>query len=127
MNVPAVAANDPVGSESSAPALTLAGIAAGLASTCCVLPLVLTLVGVSGAWTAQLHWLAPYSGALTALAVAALLFAAWRIYRPLPQGAVCAPGTSCARASAATRGWFWAMAVLTLVPLAVRLAAPLFY
>jgi mercuric ion transport protein len=116
-----------MGGERTAPALTLAGIAALLASTCCVVPLVLALVGVSGAWVSQLHWMAPYSEAFTILAVGALLLAAWRIYRPVPQGAVCEEGTSCARASAATRGWFWVLAGLTLVPLVVRLAAPLFY
>ena len=42
-------------------ALTLAGIAALLASACCVLPLVFVLVGVSGAWIGQLQRLEPYS------------------------------------------------------------------
>lgn len=125
MNRPDADAAGPAGA--GAPALAVAGIAALLASTCCVVPLVLALVGISGAWIGQLHRMAPYSEALTGVAVLALLLAAWRIYRPMPQGAQCEPGSSCARAGPATRRWFWAMAVLTLLPIVARLAAPLFY
>lgn len=100
----------------TAPALTLAGIAALLASACCVAPLVLAIAGISGAWIARLRTMEPYSDALTLLAVAALVLAGWRIYRP-----------SCTKAGLATRSWFWVLAALALLPVLVRLAAPLFY
>jgi mercuric ion transport protein len=113
----------------SAPALALAGIAALLASTCCVLPLVFVLVGISGAWISQLHRLEPYSSWLAALAVASLGIAAWRLYRPATSAEVAcaAPDAACRTVNAAARRWFWAVALLTLVPLVVPLAAPLFY
>ena len=109
----------------SASALWLAGLAALLASSCCVLPLVFVLVGVSGAWIAQLTLLQPYSLWLEALAVAALAIAGWRIYRPRLRSE---PGAvSCPATRPAARAWFWIIAVLTLLPIVVSLLAPLFY
>ena len=109
-------------------ALTLAGIAALLSSACCVMPLVFAIVGISGAWIGQLRRLAPWSASLSVLAVASLGFAAWRLYRPAA-AAVCdtADPAACRRVSGAARRWFWLVVVLTLVPLLVPLAAPLFY
>jgi mercuric ion transport protein len=107
--------------------LTLAGISALLASTCCVVPLVFALVGVSGAWIGQLRRLEPYSYPLTALAVASLVLAGWRIWRPaVTDGAQC-ESDACARSNAAARRWFWAMAVLAVVPIAVNQSAHFFY
>jgi len=113
----------------SGPALTLAGAAALLASSCCVLPLVLAIVGVSGAWIGSLRRLEPYSSWLLALAVASLALAAWRIYRPLPTAGPACDGAddACSRSNAVQRRWFWLVALLTLIPLLVPLAAPLFY
>jgi mercuric ion transport protein len=113
----------------SAPALTLAGLVALLASTCCVLPLVLALVGVSGAWVVHLRVLEPYSPALVALSLASLGLAAWRLYRPSTAArAACEVGDSaCRRTSGVARRWFWLVAVLTLIPIVVPLVAPLFY
>jgi mercuric ion transport protein len=119
----------PPSTRGSTPALTLAAVAALLASTCCVLPLVFVLVGISGAWISQLHRLEPYSLWLAALAVASLGLAAWRLYRPSASadGACAVPDAACRAVNAAARRWFWAVALLTLVPLVVPLAAPLFY
>jgi mercuric ion transport protein len=116
----------PVGGGS---ALTLAGIAALLASGCCVMPLALVLIGVSGAWISQLHRLEPYSSWLAALALGSLGLAAWRLFRPAPNAGACAADEDvpCRSANVAARRWFWAIAVLTLIPLLVPLAAPLFY
>src|SRR5665213_21073 len=82
----------------SAPALWLAGFAALLASSCCLLPLVFVLVGISGAWIAQLTLLQPYSPWLEALALAALGLAAWRIYGPRRRsiaGVAASPQAAC--------------------------------
>jgi mercuric ion transport protein len=111
----------------TAPALTLAGLAALLASACCVLPLAFALVGVSGAWISQLRVLQPYSVPLTVLSLLALGLAGWRIYRITPAAACAAGEPACRQAGAGARRWFWLVAVLTLIPLAVPLAAPLFY
>lgn len=112
----------------SASALTLAGIAALLSSACCVMPLVFAIVGISGAWIGQLRRLAPWSAPLSVLALASLGFAAWRLYRPAA-AAVCdtSDPVACRRVGGAARRWFWLVVVLTLVPLLVPLAAPLFY
>jgi mercuric ion transport protein len=120
---------DPRGAASGASALTLAGIAALLASGCCVLPLAFVLVGVSGAWISQLHRLEPYSSWLAALALGSLAIAAWRVFRPAAANAACddTVDASCRNANAVARRWFWVVAVLTALPLLVPLAAPLFY
>jgi len=112
----------------STASLALAGIATLLAATCCVLPLVLAIIGVSGAWIGQLRRMEPYSYPLTALAVMALAVAGWRIWRPaLQEPAQCDDLASCRRSNTATRRWFWVVAMLTLLPLAVRQGAHLFY
>lgn len=115
--------------KGTTPALTLAGVAALLASTCCVLPLVFALVGVSGAWIGELRLFEPYSPWLMALAIASLASAAWRLYRSSPRvaSACDADDRACRLASATSRRWFWLVAVLTLIPLVVPLVAPVFY
>ena len=111
-----------------APALALAGLAALLASSCCVLPLALALAGISGAWISQLRVMEPYSDGLLALAFGALAWAAWRIYGRSSQAeTVCETDAECRPASRMVRNWFWLVLVVTLVPLLVPLAAPLFY
>jgi mercuric ion transport protein len=119
----------PASGAGSAPALTLAGIAALLSSACCVLPLVFAIVGISGAWIVQLRVFEPWSSWLTGLALASLGLAAWRLYRPAKGGAAtCEPGNAaCSATTLAARRWFWLVVVLTLVPIVVPLAAPLFY
>ena len=128
------AAGDAPPDGRSAAALWLAGLAALLASSCCVLPLVFVLVGISGAWIGQLTQLEPYSLWLDALALGALGLAAWRIYRPLPGGAAKADasasadcGPACARTRPALRAAFWLVALLVMLPIVVPLLAPLFY
>ena len=111
----------------SASALTLAGIAAVLSSACCVMPLAFAIVGISGAWIGQLRRLAPWSTSLSVLAVACLGYAGWRLYRPAAQVCDVADPAACRRVGTAARRWFWLVVVLTLVPLLVPLAAPLFY
>jgi len=111
----------------SAPALALAGIAGLLASTCCVMPLVFAIVGISGAWIGQLRRMEPYSYPLTALAAAALAIAAWRIWRPAAQDAEQCELEACRQRNAGARRWFWVLAVLAATPIVVRQAAHLFY
>ena len=120
---------DPTARGSSAPVLALAGFAALLASACCVLPLLLAVLGISGAWISQMRGLQPYSTGLMALACASLGLAAWRLFRSAPQaGRACSAGDeSCRKVNATARRWFWLVAMLTLIPMLVPLAAPMFY
>ena len=74
-------------------ALFAGAVAAILASSCCIGPLVLITLGFSGAWIGNLTVLEPYRLWFVAAAVVALFFA-WRsIWQP---AAACAPDQMCA-------------------------------
>lgn len=102
------------------------GLAALLASACCLGPLVLLLLGVSGAWIVHLTRLEPYQPLFTAGAVLALSFAWRRVWRP---AAACRPGEVCALPSVRTsyRILFVVAAALLLLATAFPLIAPWFY
>ena len=70
-------------------ALMAGGLAALLASTCCLGPLVLVTLGVSGAWIGNLTALEPYRPLFVGAALVALFFAYRRIFRPVQ---ACEPG-----------------------------------
>jgi mercuric ion transport protein len=74
-------------------ALFAGGLAAILASTCCLGPLVLVALGFSGAWIGNLTVLEPYRPIFIGAALVALFFAWRRIYRPAQ---ACKPGEVCA-------------------------------
>lgn len=76
-----------------------------------------------------MRWLQPYSTGLMALASASLGLAAWRLFRSGPEAErPCNAGdTACRKVNATARRWFWLVAILTLIPLLVPLAAPMFY
>lgn len=112
--------------QSESAALAASGIAAILASACCVGPLVLITLGLGGAWIANLQALEPYRPILLALALVALFFAGVRIYRP---SAECEPGTVCALPQTRRRYKiiFWVVAVLVFLALAFPYFARFFY
>ena len=74
-------------------ALLTGGIAAVLASTCCLGPLVLMLLGFSGAWIANLTALESYQPVFLGVALVAMYLAWQQIWRP---AAACQPGDVCA-------------------------------
>jgi mercuric ion transport protein len=65
------------------------------ASTCCIVPLVLFSLGVSGAWIGQLTALSPYQPIFLAITAGFLGYGYWLVYRK-PKAA-CAEGEACAR------------------------------
>lgn len=79
--------------RSGSGALLVGGLAAILASTCCLGPLVLVLLGVSGAWIGNLTKLEPYRLYFIGGALVALFFAGRRIFRHAQS---CEPGEVCA-------------------------------
>ncbi|SCU74666.1 Mercuric transport protein [Cupriavidus necator] len=107
-------------------ALFAGGLAAILASTCCLGPLVLIALGFSGAWIGNLTAMEPYRPLFLGTAVLAL-FVAWRrIFRP-PQ--VCKPGEACAvpQGRATYKLIFWVVALLVLVAFGFPYVMPFFY
>lgn len=107
-------------------ALVAGGLAAFLASTCCLGPLVLVTLGVSGAWISNLSLLEPYRPLFIGAALIAMFFAYQRIFRPVQD---CNPGEVCAVPSVrrAYRLVFWAVAALVVVALAFPPVMSLFY
>ena len=107
-------------------ALLTGGVAAVLASTCCLGPLVLILLGFSGAWIGNLTALERYRPYFIGVALVAL-YLAWRlIWRPV---AACLPGEVCAipQVRKSYQLVFGLVALLVLVALAFPYTAPLFY
>jgi mercuric ion transport protein len=105
------------------------GLLAGLlASACCVGPLVLVMVGVSGAWISNLTLLEPYRWIFMGVALVFMAHAWRRIYRA-PAAAHCEPGTVCAlpQTNRVYRVMFWVVSALVLLAFAFPYFAPLFY
>ncbi|MBU6460024.1 MAG: mercuric ion transporter MerT [Proteobacteria bacterium] len=106
--------------------LLAGGLAAILASTCCLGPLVLVALDFSGAWIGNLTVLEPYRPIFIGVALVALYFAWRRIFRPT---SACSPGEVCAlpQVRMAYRLLFWVVATLILVALVFPYILPLFY
>lgn len=114
------------GSGSSPTALFAGGIAAVLASACCLGPLLLVTVGVSGAWIGNLTRLEPYRPIFIVIALVALFFAWRNIYRPAQASQ---PGEVCAvpHIRRLYKVLFLASVALTLVALVYPYFAKYFY
>src|SRR5712671_8092903 len=65
------------------------------ASSCCILPLVLFGLGVSGAWIGNFTRLAPYQPCFIAATIAFLGYGYWLVYRS--SKLACADGEACSR------------------------------
>lgn len=107
-------------------ALLAGGMAAILASTCCLGPLVLVALGFSGAWIGNLTVLEPYRPIFIGIALLAMFFAYRRIFRPLQ---ACKPGEVCAvpQVRSTYKILFWIVAALVVVALTFPYVLPLFY
>ena len=102
------------------------GLAAVLASACCLGPLLLVTLGFSGAWIGRLSVLEPYRAWLLSAAVIALAFAGRRIFRSADE---CKPGDICALPGTRRtfKLLFAVVTVLVVISLAFPSLAPLFY
>jgi len=107
-------------------ALFVGGLAAILASTCCLGPLVLVALGLSGAWIGNLTLLEPYRPLFIGCALVALFFAGRRIFRPARS---CQPGEVCAgpRTRRIYKIVFGIVSALVLVALLYPYVVKLFY
>jgi mercuric ion transport protein len=105
--------------------IALALLSSLLASTCCVLPLVLVLAGVTGAWIANLQALKPFTPYAIALTVGALGWAGWLVLRPAQ---TCArEDAACATTRPLMRRIWLVCALFIALLLGFPLIAPLFY
>src|SRR5215470_7819749 len=85
-----------VGSRSGTTLLAAGGLLGALAaSSCCILPLVLFSLGISGAWIGNFTRLAAYQPYFLAATFAFLGYGYWLVYRSSTRA--CADGEACAR------------------------------
>jgi mercuric ion transport protein len=101
-------------------------VGALLASSCCIGPLLLIMLGASGAWIGSLSALKAYQPVFVTLAVGFLAFGFWQVYGKTKR--------SCEEESCATPGSnrvvkvaLWTATLLVVISLTTDLWAPLFY
>lgn len=105
--------------------LVVAGLLAALgASSCCLLPLGLFLVGISGAWIGNLTALASYQPIFVAVTLACLAGGFIAVYCK-PKAAACAEGSYCATPASdrVTKIALWSTTALIAAALAFPYAA----
>lgn len=107
-------------------AVVAGGLAAALALACCAGPLVLVVLGISGAWIGTLTGLEPYRPYFLLVAVVSLSVAGHRILRP---ASACGTKEACALPTTrrSYKILFGAAVLLVLVALAFPYAAKYFY
>jgi len=102
-------------------------VGAILASTCCIAPLLLLMLGVSGAWIGNLTALESYKPIFAGVALVFIGLGFRQIYfRVQP---VCEDGSYCARPESAliAKTVLWLSTVLVVLALTINWWAPLFY
>jgi mercuric ion transport protein len=102
-------------------------IGAVLASTCCIVPLTLLTLGISGAWIGSLTALDPYKPIFAAAAIVFIGLGFRQVYAK-PKAA-CVAGSYCDRpaSSILTRTALWLSTAIVVLALTVDWWAPLFY
>lgn len=101
-------------------------VAALLASSCCVGPLVLITLGASGPWIGKLTALKPYQPVFVALTIGFLGYGFWHVYGKTKRACndqSCATPRSVRIVTAA----LWVATILVIVAVTTDLWAPLFY
>lgn len=98
-----------------------------LASACCVGPLVLLTLGISGAWIGNLTALEPFKPIFAVIALGFIGAGFRQVYLRKPT--VCEPGSYCGRPSSAriTKTALWASLILVLAALTIDWWAPFLY
>lgn len=102
-------------------------IAAVLASSCCIGPLLLVTLGVSGAWIGNLTALEAYQPIFVMITIAFLAFGYWQVYfkpkRECSDGEVCAHPLS----DRLIKTVLWVATILVALAMTIDYWAPLFY
>jgi mercuric ion transport protein len=96
------------------------------ASSCCILPMVLFTLGVSGAWIGSFAQLAPYQPYFIGATVAFLGYGYWLAYRP--SKLACTDGKGCGRPlpNRLVKAGLILATILVATALGFDLLAPLF-
>jgi mercuric ion transport protein len=102
-------------------------VGAILASACCIGPLVLVTLGISGAWIGTLTKLEPYKPYVAAITLGILAIGFWQVYFTPKKD--CAEDSYCAnpKSTLITQIALWAATVLVIAALTIDYWAPLFY
>lgn len=102
-------------------------IGAVLASSCCVVPLILVTLGASGAWIGSLSALDPYKGYFAAFTLVFLGLGYWQAFRK--REIECEDGSFCATPASGriTKSALIIATVLVAAALTIDWWAPLFY
>ncbi len=117
--------------DGSAPSKRIAAtgsvIAAMLASSCCIAPLLLVTLGVSGAWIGSLTSLEPYTPWFTAITLMFLGSGFWQVYKKKKPD--CDEETFCANPTSdrLIKITLWSATVLVVLVLTIDYWAPIFY
>ena len=103
-------------------------LGAVLASACCVLPLALVSLGVSGAWIGSLTLLEPYKPYIAVVTLALIGGGFWSVYFRRSV-VICGPDGYCARpeSTVITQAALWLATVLVLLALTIGWWAPFLY
>ena len=102
-------------------------LGAVLASSCCVVPLVLVSLGMSGIWIGNLTALEPYKPYFVIVTLACLAGGFWHIY--FHRKPDCIDGSYCARPESAlfTKAVLWLATIIVVFAVTPQWWAPLFY
>jgi mercuric ion transport protein len=106
-------------SSNTAALLSVGGILAGLAAaSCCVVPFLLFLAGISGAWIANLTALEPYRPYFAGIAIGCIGYGFYRVYHK--PAAACVEGSYCARPASnrIAKIGLWSATVIIVIALA---------
>ena len=102
-------------------------IAAVSATLCCIMPLVLFLLGISGAWVSNLTALVEYRPYFLGLAIVLTTIGFWKVYKK-PKAEDCAPGTFCSlnQSDTINKLMLWITVVTILLVIVYPYVAPYF-
>ena len=102
-------------------------IGAVLASSCCIVPLLLVTLGISGAWIGSLSALEPYKLWFVAVTTIFLGIGFWQVYWKAKQE--CEEGSYCAspKSDQVVKIALWSATLLVVLALTIAYWAPIFY
>jgi len=101
-------------------------IRAILASTCCIVPFALLLLGISGAWISQVTALAPYQPFFLVASLVFLTAGFWKVYGKARNS--CDDGSACVtpQSDKIVKGALWMATLLIVTTIGIEVIGPFF-